>query len=188
MNRKRPNTGGRATDRPPSDRLPRDGLSRDGLPSDRLPRDGWLGGVDRLSRAAAGRLRRSGFLLPAGLSLYLFAKGLHPDLPGWPCPLRALTGIPCPTCFLTRATAAALSGDPGLSLQLHAFGLPLALLLLLWSLLAIRRRQFLPITIRGRSLVFVVVALLLYWLARLILQLGLGIAAFPTALAWPLGR
>jgi len=172
-------------------------------PANQLPRHGWLGSrqqpgqlpqrvqlrrLRRLSRAVARRLRRSGFLVPAALSLYLSAKGLHPELPGWSDPPPALTGLPSPTCSPTRATAAALSGDLELSLHLHAFGLPLAVLLLLWSLLAIRRRRFLPITIRGHSLAVAVVALLLYWLARLILQLGLGIAAFPTALAWPLGR
>jgi hypothetical protein len=47
------------------------------------------------------RLRKSGYLLPAGLTGWLALKGLHPHLPGWPCPLRALTGIPCRGCFLS---------------------------------------------------------------------------------------
>jgi Protein of unknown function (DUF2752) len=150
-----------------------------GNPVPRLPRDGWLGRAGGRLQHLGGRLLRAGHLTPAALSLYLLAKGLHPELPGWPCPLRALTGIPCPTCFLTRATAAALVGDLGASLRLHAFGPAVALLLLIWSVLAIRHRRFLPVTIQGGSLAACAVALVLYWLGRLILQFRLGIVAFP---------
>jgi len=128
--------------------------------------------------AAGRRLRGWGCLAPAGFSLYLAVKGLHPALPGWPCPLRSLTGVPCPTCFLTRATAAALCGQLDESLRLHAFGPPAALALLLWSLLAIRRRRLLPVAIRAGALAWTVAALVLYWLLRLILQFGLGLQAF----------
>lgn len=131
-------------------------------------------------RVLAARVRRSAYLTPAGLCSYLFVKGLHPALPGWPCPLRALTGIPCPTCFLTRATAAALVGDLGTSLRLHAFGPAVALVLLIWSVVAFRSRSFLPVTIRGRSLAVLALALLSYWLGRLLLHYGLGMPAFPT--------
>lgn len=44
-------------------------------------------------------------------------------LPG--CPLRALTGIPCPSCFLTRSVLATFHGDLGEALELHLFGPPL---------------------------------------------------------------
>ncbi|MDP6193995.1 MAG: DUF2752 domain-containing protein, partial [Prochlorococcaceae cyanobacterium ETNP18_MAG_1] len=70
-------------------------------------------------------MQHAGYLLPATLTGYLWSKGLQPALPGWPCPLRALTGIPCPTCFLTRATSDALLGDLSSSFEWHAFG-PLA--------------------------------------------------------------
>uniref|UniRef100_UPI004049888B DUF2752 domain-containing protein n=1 Tax=Cyanobium sp. TaxID=2164130 RepID=UPI004049888B len=66
-------------------------------------------------------------MLPSTLTGYLWLKGWQPHLPGLSCPLRALTGIPCPTCFLTRSTAAALRGELGESLALHAFGPALAL-------------------------------------------------------------
>ena len=125
------------------------------------------------------RLRQAGFLIPATLTGYLWLKGLHPALPGWPCPLRALTGIPCPTCFLTRATSAALIGDLPAAMRFHAFGPVLALGLIAWSLLAIRRRRFLPLTIRGGSVTWLAVALLLYWSGRMLMQFGLGVAAFP---------
>ncbi|MFM7086773.1 MAG: DUF2752 domain-containing protein [Cyanobium sp.] len=137
----------------------------------RGPRRGW--------RRLPARLRSLAPLLPGGLSLYLGLKGLHPALPGWPCPLRSLTGIPCPTCFLTRSTAAALSGRLEEALQLHAFGPVVAAGLLAWSLLALRHRRLLPITIRGPELACFCLALLAYWLARLLLQFGFGVAAFP---------
>ena len=104
---------------------------------------------------------------------------MHPALAGWSCPLRTITGIPCPTCFLTRATSAALIGNFPASIQLHAFGPLMALGLLVWSVLAIRRRRFLPLTIRGGNMARLAVALLLYWSGRLLVQFGLGLPAFP---------
>ncbi|MFM7313962.1 MAG: DUF2752 domain-containing protein [Cyanobium sp.] len=140
--------------------------------------------LDPSDRRSRGRrwfqsLSQAGVLFPATLTGYLWLKGLHPALPGWGCPLRALTGIPCPTCFLTRAVSAALIGDLPASLHWHAFGPPLALGLLLWSGLAIQRGRFLPLTIRGRSLASLAVAMLLYWIGRMILQFGLHVPAFP---------
>jgi hypothetical protein len=40
----------------------------------------------------------------------------------WRCPLRQLTGIPCPTCYLTRSVLATLQGDLAQALHWHAFG------------------------------------------------------------------
>ena len=132
------------------------------------------------------RIRHSGFLLPAALSGYLWLKGSHAGLPGWPCPVRALTGIPCPTCFLTRATAAALQGELAEAVQLHAFGPVVAAGLLWWSITAIRQRRLLPTgltrSLRNRPIVVGAGGGLLgYWLLRLALQFGLGLAAFPSA-------
>jgi 1,4-dihydroxy-2-naphthoyl-CoA hydrolase len=76
--------------------------------------------------------------------------------------------VPCPTCFLTRATALALHDDLGGAIELHAFGPLAAAALIGWSL-----GGWLP---AGAA-----VALLGYWLLRLGLQLSrtvrFGIAA-----------
>ena len=112
-------------------------------------------------------MKRAGYLLPAVLTGALWFKGLHPGLPGLGCPLRALTGVPCPTCFLTRATAAALTGDLRGSLQLHFFGPIVAVALVLWSVLALRQRRLIP---RGLPLWPLPVfggGLISYWLLRL---------------------
>ena len=117
--------------------------------------------------------------MPAALTGYLGLKGLHPGLPGFACPLRALTGIPCPTCFLTRATAAALTGDLRTSVQLHAFGPLAAAGLLVWSLLAIRQRRLLPRDLPAWPLAAAGLGLLAYWLLRLWLSFGLSLRGFP---------
>lgn len=130
--------------------------------------------------AFLNRLRHSGFVLPAALTGYLWLKGGWSELPGLSCPLRALTGIPCPTCFLTRATCASLRGDWHQALQLHAFGPLVAAALLLWSVQAIRTRSFYPKGLEAWHLVVVAVALLSYWAARMGLTYGLGLQAFPS--------
>ena len=89
-------------------------------------------------------MQRAGYLLPATVTGALWLKGLHPGIPGLGCPLRALTGVPCPTCFLTRATSAALTGDLGGSLQWHLFGPIAALGMVFWSVLALQQRRLIP--------------------------------------------
>ena len=118
------------------------------------------------------RIQGSGYLLPTGLLGGLWLKGLHPGLPGWSCPLRALTGIPCPTCYLTRATAASLTGNLDGALQLHAFGPVVAVALVTWSIVSIRQRRLLPTGIPAWPLGAGVIALLSYWVLRLGVSLG----------------
>jgi len=135
-------------------------------------------------RRFLGRIRHAGVLLPAALTGYLWFKGQHPLLPGMPCPLRALTGIPCPTCFLTRATAAALTGNLAGSVQLHAFGPIAAAMLVWWSITAIRQRRMMPRDLPALPLAVAGLGLLIYWLMRLWLRYGLGFVGFP---AFPSG-
>ncbi len=126
------------------------------------------------------RLERCGHLLPLGVTGLLVLKGLHPGLPGFSCPLRALTGIPCPTCYLTRATAASLVGRFDDSLALHAFGPVVAAGLVIWSLQSLRTKRLVPKALKGHHLVLTAVLLQLYWALRMGLTHGMGLVAFPT--------
>ena len=105
----------------------------------------------------------------------LWLKGLHPQLPGFSCPLRALTGIPCPTCFLTRAISAALTGDLHNAVHWHLFGPVMAAVLVGWSVVSIRQRQLMPRGVfRGAAarptIALGTSSLLAYWLLRLSLN------------------
>jgi hypothetical protein len=126
-------------------------------------------------------IRQSGYLVPAALTDYLWLKGGWPELPGLSCPLRALTGIPCPTCFLTRATCASLRGDWHQALELHAFGPVVAAALVLWSVQAIRTKSLYPKGLETWHLVVAALALVAYWAVRMGLNYGLGIQAFPSS-------
>ncbi|MFN9643584.1 MAG: DUF2752 domain-containing protein [Cyanobacteriota bacterium] len=125
------------------------------------------------------RLEGAGFLLPAALTGVFWLKGLHPWLPGFRCPLRHLTGLPCPTCFLTRATSAALIGDWPAAVRLHAFGPLVAIALVGWSILAVCQRRLVPRNLPAWPLGWGGVALLAYWIVRLVLRYGLGLEGFP---------
>ncbi len=117
---------------------------------------------------------------PLAFTGTLWLKGVHPDWPGWPCPLRTVTGVPCPTCFLTRATVAALHGRWHESFSLHAFGVPSAAFLVVWSLLAVRKGHLLPWRTLPTSVPFVTaISLLVYWVVRLVAQSD-GMGAFPS--------
>jgi hypothetical protein len=61
---------------------------------------------------------------------------LHPPLA---CPMRTLTGIPCPLCGMTRACVAAVHGHLGASLSFNPGGVVVMLL----ALTALLRPQLL---------------------------------------------
>ena len=130
------------------------------------------------------RLQATGFVFPTALTIGLWLKGQHPALPGFDCPLRQSTGIPCPTCFLTRATCAALNGDLGSAVRLHAFGPVAAVALIGWSVLALRQRRLVPHPLPAWPLGWGAVALVSYWLLWLGASHGWGIPSF---LAFPQG-
>lgn len=97
-------------------------------------------------------------------------------LPGWPCPFRKATGIPCPGCGLTRALSALARGDWHTALALHAFaplfagaGLVLVASLLLRPGPRSRLAAWIgAVESRTGLAVWGAAALLVYWLVRLL--------------------
>ena len=80
-----------------------------------------------------------------------------------PCPVHALTDIPCPGCGITRASVAFVRGEWGQVWELHPFAfllVPLALLFLLvpdrmragWGALSAVTRSLLAFSLLGLCL------------------------------------
>lgn len=46
-----------------------------------------------------------------------------PGHPGLPCPLRTVTGVPCPFCGLTTSVEAAMGGNVHRAVSANPFGL-----------------------------------------------------------------
>ena len=118
-------------------------------------------------------------LLPLATLGYLMARGQGVHLPGIICPFRSITGIPCPTCHLTRSAMASLRGDMGLALHHHVFGPPLVAWLgwAAWRSLR-QRRLVLPLPSGGAMAVLLTV-LMVYWLVRVAGWTLLGWNTFP---------
>ena len=110
-------------------------------------------------------LRRK-YFLPSGLVSYLYFKNYY-SLPGISCPFRQVTGVPCPTCFLTRSTCLALEGDLENSFKMHIFGPFVALFLIIWSIKSIKTKKLFPFLISEKFLLILIFSLLSYWILRM---------------------
>jgi len=78
---------------------------------------------------------------PAGAAM-LAAAAVLPLLPGhagFPCPLRMLTGVPCPLCGMTTSVEATVHAHVGRALGANPAGVPLVAAAV--ALLAVRRRR-----------------------------------------------
>jgi hypothetical protein len=96
-------------------------------------------------------------------------------LPGWPCPLLSLFGVPCPGCGLSRAIGAMVRGDWSTMITFHAFAPLFGIALVLIAIAAFlpdphRRGLYALVELverRTGATALLLVALLLYWAARL---------------------
>ena len=130
-------------------------------------------------RLTSKRFTNLTYLLPVSLTSYLFLKARFPWLPGYSCPIRHATGIPCPSCFLTRSVCASLSGDFKAAFKLHIFGPPIAMLLILWTVLSLKRKKLVTVKLRNKTFYLGLLSFILYWTYRLFMHFGLGIMVFP---------
>lgn len=72
------------------------------------------------------------------------------------CPILYFTGIPCPTCGVTRATVSLLKGDFSAYLSFNAMALP-AILLVLFAF----HGKFLVKNKRTRNIIIIMVSILI---------------------------
>jgi hypothetical protein len=100
-------------------------------------------------------------------------------LPGWQCPIKAVTGIPCPGCGLSTACSLLLKGEWQEALKTHAFApffMAGVVLLTFVSLLPDSLRQEVArktsiFESRTGIMAWFLFSLLLYWSLRLYFQL-----------------
>lgn len=88
------------------------------------------------------------------------ALSLVPGHAGLPCPLRTLTGVPCPLCGMTTSVESTFRGHPLAALAANPAG-PLVVLV---SVVLLVRRPARPF---GVSLALVIVLLAAMWLFEL---------------------
>ena len=133
-----------------------------------------FGGYVLLGSLLRSRRTCAAIVLAGAGHLLITGAGLG----GWPCPMRAVLGIPCPGCGLSRATLLFLQGHWQASFSLHPFApaLLLSLGLITAGLLmpdALRQRVagvIAHIERKTRLTFLLLLGLILYWALRFALD------------------
>ena len=96
------------------------------------------------------RLLFNPFATWGSLAMLFLVSHLPPDGAGVPvCLFRAMSGLPCPGCGLTRALSSLIQGDPAAAFSYHPFAF-----ILLPLFLVLAAHNFLPIPARQRLQAF----------------------------------
>lgn len=83
--------------------------------------------------------RLGGFVVAVGAAATVYPRLSQATGLGLPCPLRTLTGIPCPACGMTTAVTELVAGDVTAAVAANPFVLGLAILAVVaLPLLAVR--------------------------------------------------
>ena len=111
----------------------------------------------------------AGAAAAAAVGVVGVAEALDLSLP--PCPLRALTGLPCPGCGSARCIADLLDGDLAAAVD-HNLLVPIALIVVMWAGVAAAARRaghplWDPLRHRWASMA-VAVTIAGFWLLRLV--------------------
>jgi len=99
---------------------------------------------------------------------------------GWQCPIYLISGVPCPGCGLSRATALFIQGKWQTAMGVHAFAPMLAVAVGFLAIAAIMPRSLQHRAAqcvaawesRSGMIVFLVLAMFIYWGLRLSGVLG----------------
>ena len=110
---------------------------------------------------------------------YLTVKGWYPWLPGFSCPIRHMSGIPCPGCFLTRSMSLALTGHLSDSLEYHVLGPPTAAGLIAWALASLRHKKLYWSPFCRHFVVLMSGLAIIVWLIKIIAHYGFKVPCFP---------
>lgn len=96
----------------------------------------------------------------------------------WKCPIFLVTGIPCPGCGLSRATAALLQGDLRTMGKIHIFA-PIVLIAVVLTGLTLCVPDKVRINIieliekvekHSKISIFIIISIVIYWALRLFLN------------------
>jgi len=127
--------------------------------------------MPRIDGRNLARLFLAGFIFAVILQLISAQNTLTGTLP--PCPIRWVSGVPCPGCGMTRALLALARGELGLAFALHPFAYLVLFLAVVFAFIPKQVRSWwfgLSAKQRFWSGVVAITSVLALWFFRLFLD------------------